>query len=257
MRGSAKLLLACALPVSAGTPESLYEQGVKLFEQGRAAEAVPVLRQAAEQAPRQARYWKALGVAYAAQKQYREAEPAFHQACRLKPNEPDACYFLARALYGLDRFTESLAVLAKLPADPRTPLSCAQAWEALGQPVEAEAAFRQALLIPASRPDDDPRLSFSMFLIRQGRAPETLELLRPLLKAAPRSAPAHLEYGRALVQLDRLAEAADHLEEAARLAPRDAVSRLLLGKVYTRLGREAEAQQALEAGGVLQREQSP
>ena len=112
-----------------------YAAGSALFEKGRFADAVPYLRRATNAAPRDARTWKALGVAYAAQKLYRQAESALGRACTLDPKLAGACYFHGRALYALDRFDDSRRALVNAAGlEPRSwtiELGIAQCDEAL------------------------------------------------------------------------------------------------------------------------------
>src|SRR3954447_21095881 len=90
-----------------------YEQGVACFQRGDLAAAIPFLTRAAETHPRDAQMWKALGVAYAARKDYASAEPPLRLACELDAKSEDACYFYARALYALDRYDASLKALER------------------------------------------------------------------------------------------------------------------------------------------------
>src|SRR4051812_29543501 len=65
--------LAAFAAVCAFAQTSDYEQGIARFQQGDAAGAVPFLTRAAEANPKNAQMWKALGVAYASQKEYAAA----------------------------------------------------------------------------------------------------------------------------------------------------------------------------------------
>src|SRR5512142_1545498 len=76
------LILAAAAAFAQGSD---YDQGVALFEHGDLAGAVPLLARAAKAHPGDAQMWKALGVAYAAQKLYREAEEPLRKACEIDP----------------------------------------------------------------------------------------------------------------------------------------------------------------------------
>lgn len=227
-------------------PESAranYELGVALFRKGEIAEARPLLEKAVKLAPRHAGAAKALGAAYAAGEQYELAEPLLGRACALDRKEPDACYYHGRALYALNRFVPALAALDKaLPHDRqpwRVHLALAQAHEALGNAAEAEPRFRLALREQRGQaaPDFDPRLHYGIFLLRQGRGEEALEMLGANARAHPRSSRAHAELGRALLQARRTEEAATALGRAVELEPRNWAAHLLLGKAYYRLGR--------------------
>ena len=199
--------------------------------------------------PSTAEEWKKLGVSYASQGKHEEAGEPFREACRMAPDDPDACYFHGRNLYALNRFGSALKVLEeqlRRRSDGRVLLAAAQALEALGRASESEGRFEDAIrsTLKPLRPEDDPRLHYGVFLIRQGRAKEAVQ---ELVRAQP-SARALAETGRALSQLDRTAEAAAALEKALALDPRHWTAHLLLGKAYLRLGRAAEAEPHLRLG---------
>lgn len=187
--------------------------------------------------PADAHGWKKMGVGFALNKEYREAESAFHKACALDPREPDACYFWARALYALDRFEESLAALSKARPGLREVQARAQALDGLGRSAEAERLYREVAGAYRPRAEDDPRLHFGVFLLRQGRAAEALPFLDEFIQSHSQVARGHLERGRVLMQLERLPEAADELEQAVSLDAGNEQARLLLGRVHSRLGR--------------------
>lgn len=216
------------------------EQGADLFRQGQLEPARQLLEAAVQRKP-DAFCWKSLGVVYAALGDTRRAEPSFAQACKTNPDEPDACYFWARALYALDRFADSLAALDRDPAPPATRSLTArgQALDALGRPA-AEAAFRQALKLSDHPTEPDPRLSLAAFLTRQGRLPEALALLRAAPPAYQRLAAYHYQLGRALAQQEQWAPAAEALRNAVSLQPAYPEAHGLLSRVYYRLGDPAQ-----------------
>jgi tetratricopeptide (TPR) repeat protein len=226
---------------------SEYEQGVALFQRGDAAAAVPHLLRAAEAQPKNAQRWKALGVAYASQKRYAEAAPAFRTACRLDVKLEEACYFWGRALYGLDRFAESLEALAR--ADGRSwkvRLAMGQAADGAADSARAEREFREAIALSNGR-DAGPGAAYGLFLVRQGRAAEAIPVLEAAVKLDPKSGDAETTLGRALFETGRTGDALPHLERAVLLAPMSAQAHLLLAKALVRAGRTDQAQEHFEA----------
>lgn len=231
---------------------TLYDDAVALIEKGNPQAAVPLLERASREQPKDARVWKALGVAHASMNEYSLAAPAFGEACRLAPNLADACYYHGRALYALNRFSESLAALRKAPAGQcNVQLAKGQAHEAAGNAKEAEAALRLALrTCGASTPE--PSAALGLFLIRVGRHTEAEPLLASAVQRFPNSASLRAHLARLLLAKDAAAEALPHLEAAVRLAPNSAQAHLLLAKAYTRLGRAAEARPHFEAASRLE-----
>ena len=232
-----------------------YKRGVALLERGQLVEASQQLRVAAQKEPQNAQVWKALGVVFAAQGDYREAEEPFRKACSLKANLLDACYYHGRALYVLNRFEEALGPLeTALRNDAvkgRAETAMAESLEALGRNVEAEKRFQSAV----NRRDagmERALTAYGRFLIRLGRTEESLKPLQEAVVLNDRSPEAHYELGRAMQQLDRLAPAQAHLERAVALDPRRSSARLLLARVYRRLGRVEDAVREERAAQDLQ-----
>jgi len=250
------VLLATAWAAQQG--EEAFRQGTALFQQGRFAEAAELLRQAVEREP-SARNWKAYGVTLAAQEDYRGAEPPLREACRLAPYDPDACYYLGRALYATDRYEESLAAMRKAegvyPRPWRVELALGQAHEALGQAKEAEkrflAAIRKAPPAPVTSDFDNPQVDYGLFLYRQGRLEEAIRQYEEGLARAPGSSRSRYQLGRALMQAGRMEEALTRLHEAVELEPGNKEAHLALSKAYFRMGRkeEGERHSRLAAGG--------
>jgi len=240
-------LVGAALAASAmQEAKQQYQPALDLLRQGKFHEARIALEQVVAADPKSAPAWLALGVAHAAQGDYPAAVPAFARACALQPKLPDACFYHGRALYLVNRFSEALAVLARLGTDPRRYRVEALCHEALGRWSEAETLYRKA--IDNDPGGENPRIDYAVALARQGRAPESLPLLEAALHQTRQLPRAELEFGRILLQLNRLPEARAHLERAVALAPDSAQAHLLLGRVYTRLGLLAEAAPHLERG---------
>jgi tetratricopeptide (TPR) repeat protein len=238
------------LALQTAVNSSDYQRGIALVEKGQPQAAVPLLTRAAEASPRDARNWKALGVAYAAQKLYNVAESPFQRACELDPSLDDACYYYGRALYALNRFEGSLQVLAHAAGrDPKSwkiHLGIAQALEALGRPEEALNEFTKTLAL-SQNSDPKPGVAYGLFLIRQGRMQDAIAPLDEVLKRFPSSAEAHIHLGRALLEQGKTAGAIGHFAIAVTIDPTSAQAHLLLAKGYVRAGRASEAQVHFEA----------
>lgn len=230
-----------------------YRQGVARLDQSRAEAAIPLLEKAARLESHNAQYWKALGVAFVAVEQLREAVEPLRKACTLNPSLLDVCYYYGRNLYAVDRYHEALSPLEtalKVDRDKgRAEAAIGQCQEALGRDGEAEKRFRSALNRKDAA-DRQVRLAYGHFLIRHARAEEAIQTLGPAQQ--PESAQAHYLLGLALSQTDRLAEAASKLERAVALQPSDVAARALLAKVYRRLGRNRDAARLEAANATAQ-----
>ena len=199
----------------------VFEEGMRLSQEGRWPEARAKFALAVEAEPRNALAWKALGVAAGKAGDPAEAEEALGQACRLQPNLEDACYYHARSLYTLNRFEAALAALQRARTVDARPgrifVAMGQAYEALGREAEAEKAFRAAL----EREDalDEARLRYGKFLYRAGRMPEAIQVLGDAVAKRENFGEALAELGRVYYQAGRLGEAIPLLERARALRP--------------------------------------
>lgn len=249
------MLIAFAFILFADSDQ--YARGLELFRAGKLDEAARSFAAVTETRPGFAPAWKALGVVYVAQARYALAAEPLERACTLQPDLPDACYYHGRNLYELNRYQDSLAALERALKTDRFPariqVARARALEALGRRAAAEAAFQSAIALPraGASADDDPRIGYGVFLMRDGRAADALAAIEPAARDYPNSARAHLELGRALFDLGRTAEAAASLERAVKLDAQSGPAALLLGRVLMHLGRRTEALPYLERGRAL------
>jgi len=219
------------------------EKGLSAFQRGDLEGALAALTQAVRKNPT-AQAWKALGVVFASKEEYDRAEPALAQACRLDSGEPQACYYWARALYALNRFSDSLAALDKAPSIQPAPwrvvLARAEALSGLGRAGEAQKFYLEAI---RARKEDrsppqsiDPTLSYARHLYREGRTDEVLEILTSAGAAYQQVPEWHYQVGRALLQLDRADEAIGELKRAVALQPGYKEAHNVLSKAYYRSG---------------------
>jgi len=199
----------------------VFEDGMRLSQEGRWAEARAKFVEAVRTEPRNAMAWKALGVTAGKDGDAAEAEEALRRGCQIDSKLEDVCYYHARSLYTLNRFEAAIAVLQKGLASDRRPgrawVAMGQAYEALGDEAAAERAFSEAL----KREDalDEARLRYGKFLYRAGRMPEAAKVLETAVAQRENFGEAMGELGRTYYQAGRLKEAIPLLERAAALRP--------------------------------------
>ncbi|MDX1981698.1 MAG: tetratricopeptide repeat protein [Bryobacteraceae bacterium] len=226
------MIALCLLVASSALQASVFQEGVRLAELGKWAEAREKFAAAAAASPGDAAAWKALGVSAGKLDDYAGAEEALHRACRLDAKLADACYYWARSLYVMNRFEEAVSALRQAMkvegGRARLWTALGEAHEAAGRPREAEAAFVKAMSLPY---DAQARLRYGVFLYRAGRVEEAAVPLEEAVKRDPRFPAAAAELGRVYYQLGRFSDAARELERAVALDPGQETARLLLGKV--------------------------
>jgi len=164
------------------------DRGQEAFRRQDWVEAEHAFVEAIRTRPNEAPGYKWLGMTYAAQEKYLQAEPLFRQACRLAATDPDACYYHGRTLYTLSRFTEALEVLGNVHMQTgRVLLARALASEALDKAGEAERFYRQAI----AKGDRQALVDFDLF--RNKQAPEGVQV--PAVEFEPRVLPFTVQNG--------------------------------------------------------------
>lgn len=201
-----------------------------------AEQSIPLLEEAVKLAPRNAQYWKTLGVAHAKLEDYRGSTEPFRQACELDERLPDACYYAGRAYYAADQYEKALEPLRKaLRVDAvkaRAEAALGQCHEALGQVEEAERRLKSAVG-RGDAANQTARMAYARFLTRQGRALEAVRIAEGAQK--PETPESRFELGLALSQSGRLEDALKALERALELRPDYEEAFVLRGKLKARL----------------------
>jgi Tfp pilus assembly protein PilF len=219
-------------------------------------ESIEQLQAAVRRNPSNAHTWKELGLALTGQRKQEPAVTAFSRACELDPKEEDACYFLARQLFSLGRYSDAVDPFAKaVAAAPPAMLSRTHRAAALnrigeGSPEEAERHFRLAVNNSEGPAEirAEAQTDYGGFLLRQARPAEAAAALERAVKIYPGLARAHAELGRVLLHLERPHEAAGSLERAVALDADSPGIRLLLGRAYIALGKTGEGEHQLRLG---------
>ena len=125
----------------------LLEDGRNAFRHKDWLNAERLFLEAINSQPNRAWPYKWLGMTYAAQEKFEQAERPFRRACEIDSKEPDACYYWGRTLYFLSRFDAALAAYEKdsRPWRGKTLLGMALAFEALNRDADAEKMYRNAI----------------------------------------------------------------------------------------------------------------
>ncbi|HEY0174664.1 MAG TPA: tetratricopeptide repeat protein [Pyrinomonadaceae bacterium] len=234
---------------------ALYGAALATFNAGRAADAEPLARRAAEAARAAGRAagrerdaadaLVLLAVVLAVRGDGAGALEASAGAAALAPDNFDARLAHGRALYGAgDDLAAARAFRAAAslrPGDPRPLFFLASSLERAGDDAGALAAYRELAAAQPRAPEG--HLGLGALLVKRGGA-EAEEGIGALLRAVeidPGLYEARVTLGRALVARGRAAEAVEHLRRAAALAPGNPEPHYQLSLAYRRLGRKEEA----------------
>jgi len=192
----------------------LYEDLISLLlYQHKAADALPIAKQALTVAPNDSRPWVWKGNVDLARNAYKEAMDSYTRAVRLDKGNADAVFGVAGAYYvtgqGEAAISECKAGISRFPRDPRFYISYAEML--LGSP--------DALRLHA----------------------QTKDLLQKALTLAPQSAQAHYLLGQIALQEGKLQEAEQDLLRSVESDPDRSKTHFALSRVYRRMERTDQA----------------
>ena len=166
-----------------------------------------------------------LGDLLFAEGRYSEAVKAYDRAKEraASPQLPRAVGGLVKALLRISEFgrarVEADALRSELPRDPASVALHGDAQWAGGLFEEAEASYRDALLLEADQPSAHHGLAKS--LAARGRFTEALEEVQQALKLSPRNGEFHHTMGRIFERMRRFQEAAAAFGNYLNLLPKE------------------------------------
>ena len=276
--------LLLTLLSTVGLAASSRETGIQAFQEGRYAEALQSLQQAARSDPAdaQARLFLALtqaarndcksalpeltaaaglpqdaparlgGLAAAKCLQAAGEEPAalaiLHKLQQRFPNDPDVAYSVAR--FHMKAFNDAtFAMFQRTPTSYRVHQLSAEIFEVEGRYDEAAAEYRKALATNPSAPDIHYRLGRALLMASHGAS--TLDQARTEflaeLKLSPEDAASEFQLGQIAQVENRPEEARLHFGRATTLSPDFPEALVALARLH------AEAKQYSEAVALLER----
>ena len=221
------------LELSPDLPAAHQLLGYALLAQGYAAEAIPHLERAKEQA--------ALGIAQLETGQLPEAVNNLRAALKSRPNDPDLLYYLGRASGLLSKQTID-TLLATYPDSARAHQSMGENYFVLRRMPDAEKEYREALRQRA----DTPGIHLELGLVYAGASQwaQAEREFRAETKWQPGNAEAAFRLGDALLREGEAHTARAELERANRLQPGMPETLYSLGKASSLDNDPVSAQKA-------------
>ncbi|MDQ3918679.1 MAG: TonB family protein [Acidobacteriota bacterium] len=220
--------LACVSPprAAAQRPEAQksadekFERGRRLYQQGDASGAIPLLRDAAEHRKGDAGAWYYLGLALSRAGKAKDARAAFEKTLKLRPDDALAHVGLAYSLLRLDKLADAEREAARARSlDPQL----AEAHYVVGVIRFADDKFREAAEEAEAALKLKPELAAAEYLL--GDALLNIygdEVARLATKNALAPAPTEAESEAELKPLKaRMLDAAERLDAFAAARPND------------------------------------
>lgn len=201
-----------SFPVHA--PERVIDMALDARDAGRGEEALPLLKAALAEHPRNARLWQTLGVVCRALEESAAAIEAFAEAARLAPADLKPAYGVAQASLEAGRPAIALfeRLRARAPGDGSLLLGRAAAQLAEGR-VE-EAVGELAAIVRENPLWFDGQATLARLRWLAGDHDGFADGYRQALAAMPRSGPLWTELVNLLIHVERHADAAAAIAEA-------------------------------------------
>ena len=265
-----------------GNANANHLLGLILTQTKRAKEAVPLLRRAAQAAPKSAQFIANLAEACRLAGRYKEEAVALQKALKLSPEEVQLLHRLCAALIKLGRYDDVIYVAGRaLELDPASALAhnnqgvALQALEraaeaetaylkalehtpdypqalsnlgvvlqSTGRKEEAEASYRRAIEL---KPDYTQALGNLAALAQElGRSEEAEEMYRQVIALSPDYAEAYNNLGNLLQDKGRLEEALVNYRRTVEIAPKHRLAYNNMALALQDQGKLAEAQAGLD-----------
>jgi tetratricopeptide (TPR) repeat protein len=195
--------------------------GARLIDEGRPAEAIPLLRRSVKLNPAVAASHHDLGVALMAVGRLEQAAEAFAAAIRLDPGLASAHHLLGYVFDNMGQEAKAMesykAAVALKPNLAMAQLRVGDYYQARRLRVEAVAAYRAAAAATAGTLL--ARIADARALDASGASDEAVASMRAIVETNPENAEAHGFLGKLLGEAGHTAEAAAHHLRVIDLIP--------------------------------------
>jgi tetratricopeptide (TPR) repeat protein len=194
-----------------------------------------------------------LALAYIAMGRGEWARPELERLALANAADRIPPYWLARLDYDAGLYASAISrlqgVVSKEPTFTRAHDNLGLCYEALNQPEEALASYREAVRLNRLDGKADasgwPPLNLGILLRSRGELEEAEALFREALTYDHRFAPGYYQLGALLEQRGRLDDAVKALRQAASLDAAYAEPHYALSRIYRRQGQTAQADAAI------------
>jgi Flp pilus assembly protein TadD len=221
----------------------------ELFNKAKYEECFQAVSGYLQRDPASAEGYKILGLDEYMLGRSKDALAHVTRATELAPGDSEAFYYLGRLYFSTDNPEAALTPLRRAivldASSVRARNHLGQSLEALGRYSEAEAAYAEAIQAGEKQASalQWPYYNLGLLYLHDGRADESVALLRKALVCNPRFIEARLKLAMALSAQNHLAEAQNLLEDVLRTDPHNAEAHYRLGVVLSKSGKQPEAKE--------------
>lgn len=224
-----------------------HERGRKLFDEGKYADAEAAFREAMRLRPNNWAFPYNLGLALEYQNRVADAEAAYQKAVELNPKDSNGHFRLALMRIYLGQYARAekayRAAAQLAPSQSGTRVGLGYALEKQGYRVEAEAQYREAIRLAPG--DYFGYFRLGELLRTSKKHAEAEDLHREAVRLEPKDADARFGLAYTLMEQGKRAEAETQYREVIRLYPKSLGARLNLAKSLLDRNQAREAESLL------------
>jgi Flp pilus assembly protein TadD len=207
--------------------DAVLNLGVAMSRLGQPEEAMRQYKKALEIDPNQPQVYSNIGAALARQGKWEAAISSYRKALAIKPDFATHSN-LGAALTSLGRFDEAIEehkkAVALAPELASAHLKFGETLHLAGRVRDAEYQYREAISLDPAIPE--AHLNLGMIALEDKLIPAALDHFRRAVKHAPNFADAHRNLAKTLTAVGRFADAEKHFKLAIELEPQSGRTRL-------------------------------
>ncbi|HEY7986643.1 MAG TPA: tetratricopeptide repeat protein, partial [Methylophilaceae bacterium] len=223
------------------------EQLINLYYSGQYPAAAALAISLTQSNPQDAFAWKALGLVYAQQEKYIEAEGALLKAAESTPDDPDIYSNLGNVLQAQKKYEEATANFLRAtelnPNHVEAQFNLGNTYKEQGRFDDAIVCYRRAI---ALKPDfAEAYGNLGTALDKVGQYQEAIACYLNAIAIKPDFAEAHYNLGLVFKNLEQYDEAIASIKKAIQLNPTHSELYFSLGLIYEILGDFEKSRDAL------------
>lgn len=236
---SAKNHLALAFKLKPQSPDVFYAQGLFESEQGKNAEALPLLEKALAAAPDSVVFLRQYVISAIRASENGKAMRAAEKLVQLNANEPEYLYLHGAAALQNGSLKAAESSLTKYfeirPADPRGCVALGLVYAAQADKLDV-ARGQMEKCIALDPANTEAKYQLGLYYKSQGDTAKAIEYFEATIQGAPNYASALRDLGAAYMQAGAESKARIVLEKSVAIEPNDADAHFQLSRLYNLLG---------------------
>lgn len=242
-KGLANLNKSKLINISANPPQEIFNQLVKIYNQGQLSEVIKQAKRLTEEYPESFYVWNILGASTVQLKMFNESIKAYKKCIFLNPDYAEAYNNMAVALKRLGKLDEAIVSLKKCvsinPNHAEALNNLGNVFKEQGYLDKASEAYKRSI---TAKPDyADAYINLATVFSNQGKLEKAIEAYKTSILLKPDSIISYINMGNALKKKGQLDKAIEAYKKCINLKPDHAIAYNNLGKAFQEQGKQEKA----------------